>query len=168
MSSDTHKPSGAPLGPEDFRRAAGRFATGVAVATVVDSSGDAHGLTVSSVASVSLEPPLLLFSIGHSSSSLGLFRSSKYFVLNILGDDQREISDRFARKGHDRFGGLEWRAGQTGAPLIRDALAHIECSVFRRITAGDHDIIIGEALAAHTRSGDPLIHHAGRYRKLAP
>jgi flavin reductase (DIM6/NTAB) family NADH-FMN oxidoreductase RutF len=138
------------------------------VATALDSTGAAHGLTVSSVASVSLDPPLLLFSIAHSSSSADLFKSVKSFGLNILRDDQREISDRFARKGHDRFGGLEWSAGQTGVPLISGALAHIECSLFRRISAGDHDILIGEVVAADAHPGEPLTHFCGRYRKLAP
>jgi flavin reductase (DIM6/NTAB) family NADH-FMN oxidoreductase RutF len=157
----------AAIGSEEFRRACGRFATGVSVAGVTDSEGSPHGLTVSSIASVSLDPPLILICIAHAAASIEFFRAARYFGLSMLADTQRDLSERFARKGHDRFDGLAWHAGVTGVPLLEGALAHLECAVYRRVTAGDHDIFIGEAVGAHVQGGDPLVHYASRYRHLA-
>jgi flavin reductase (DIM6/NTAB) family NADH-FMN oxidoreductase RutF len=157
----------AALRSEEFRRACGRFATGVAVAGVADSEGAPHGLTVSSVASVSLDPPLILICIGHATTSIEFFRAARYFGLSMLAENQRDLSERFARKGHDRFDGLDWLPGETGVPLLKGALAHMECALYRREVAGDHDIFIGEAVGAHVQGGDPLVHYASRYRHLA-
>jgi flavin reductase (DIM6/NTAB) family NADH-FMN oxidoreductase RutF len=167
MSSEAA--GGSPgLAGEEFRRACGRFATGVAVASVLDGQGAPHGLTVSSVAAVSLDPPLLLFSIGHASEVVRLFRAAGYFGLSVLRREQRDLSERFARKGQNRFDGVDWRPGQAGVPLLGGALAQVACALYRRVAAGDHDIFIGEALAAQVHSGEPLIHYASRYRSLAP
>jgi flavin reductase (DIM6/NTAB) family NADH-FMN oxidoreductase RutF len=157
----------APVSAEEFRRACGRFATGVSIASVLDHLGAPHGLTVSSFTSVSLNPPLILICLGHEVAAIEMFRKAKCFGINILGEDQRHLSDRFARKGHDRFDGLEWFPGETGAPLLAGILAHIECAVYKRITAGDHDIFLGEMLSARVHKGEPLIHFSSRYRKLA-
>ncbi|HUP05136.1 MAG TPA: flavin reductase family protein [Bryobacteraceae bacterium] len=152
---------------DEFRRASGRFATGVAIASVADAAGAPHGLTVSSFSAVSLAPPLVLICVAHAAASLKLFREAKYFGINVLNDQQQALSERFARKGHDRFDGLDWRPGETGAPLLNGVLAQIECAVHQRIAAGDHDIFIGEMLRAHLHKGEPLVHFASRYRKLA-
>ncbi len=157
----------AALSAEDFRRACGRFATGVAIASVLDRSGAPHGLTVSSFTAVSLHPPLILICLGHEVTSIESFHTSKYFGINILSEEQRPLSERFARKGHDRFDGLDWLPGQTGVPLLHGALAQIECAVRQRIPAGDHDIFLGEMLVAHAHKGEPLIHFSSRYRALA-
>ena len=151
---------------DEFRRACGRFATGVTIATVLDAQGLPHGLTVNSFSSVSLEPPLISICLGHAVTVIEAFRDSKYFGINVLGDDQQVLSDRFARKGHDRFDGLEWYRGSHGAPLLPGVLAAIECSQHRRVTAGDHDIFIGEMLTSEVGEGKPLIYFAGRYRRL--
>jgi flavin reductase (DIM6/NTAB) family NADH-FMN oxidoreductase RutF len=161
MSSDLR-----PVSPEDFRRACGRFATGVCVATVLDRQGSPHGLTVSSFTSVSLEPPLVLICIGHAVTLVDHFRAAKYFAINVLRDGQREISDRFARKGYDRFDGLPWTAGATGVPLLPGSLATMECEVEQRVASGDHDIFVGRMLAATVEEGNPLIYFASRYRGL--
>ncbi len=152
---------------EEFRRACGRFATGVTIASVVDNQGIPHGLTVSSFTSVSLEPPLILICLGHAVSVIDAFRASPYFGINVLAEDQRELSERFARKGSDRFNGISWEVGKTGVPLIPGVLAAIECHVHQRITSGDHDIFIGEMLEARVSGGDPLIYFASQYRGLA-
>jgi flavin reductase (DIM6/NTAB) family NADH-FMN oxidoreductase RutF len=157
----------APVTAERFRRACGRFATGVAIAAAADSQGVPHGLTVNSFTSVSLHPPLILICLGHEVTSIEVFRAAPYFGLSILAEHQRDISDRFARKGEDRFDGLPWHPGATGAPLLNGVLAAIECRVERRIPAGDHDIFIGEMVAAHISEGEPLVYYASRYRKLA-
>jgi flavin reductase (DIM6/NTAB) family NADH-FMN oxidoreductase RutF len=156
----------APVTSEEFRRACGRFATGVTIASVLDAAGGPHGLTVNSFTSVSLEPPLVLICLGHAVSIIDHFRAARYFGINVLKEGQRDISDHFARKGHDRFGSLAWQPGETGVPLLPGSLAAIECAVHKRYTAGDHDIFIGEMVRARVAKGDPLIYFASRYRGL--
>lgn len=151
---------------DQFRRACGRFATGVTIATVLDAQGLPHGLTVNSFSSVSLDPPLISICLGHAVTVIDAFRESKFFGINILRESQQALSDRFARKGHDRFDGIEWYRGETGAPLLPGVLAAIECAQTHRFTAGDHDIFIGEMLQSSTTEGKPLIYFASRYREL--
>jgi flavin reductase (DIM6/NTAB) family NADH-FMN oxidoreductase RutF len=153
---------------EDFRRACGRFATGVTIATVLDIRGTPHGLTVSSFTSVSLNPPLILICLGHQVTALDAFRSAQYFGISILAESQREVSERFARKGADRFDSLLWQPGHTGVPLIPGALASIECGVHQRFISGDHDILVGEMVHSHVTESDPLIYFSSRYRGLSP
>jgi flavin reductase (DIM6/NTAB) family NADH-FMN oxidoreductase RutF len=166
MSSEGVESRMAPVSAEAFRHACGRFATGVAIAAVMDESGVPRGLTVSSFASVSLEPPLILISLGHAVTNIDEFRRSRYFSLSFLREDQAHLSNQFARKGHDHFEGVPWRPGDTGAPLIQDALGTLECRLYQRFTSGDHDIFVGEVVRASARDGSPLIHFAGRYRGL--
>jgi flavin reductase (DIM6/NTAB) family NADH-FMN oxidoreductase RutF len=161
MSSDSLRVTGA-----EFRRACGRFATGVSIATVLDATGAPHGLTVSSFTSVSLEPPLVLVCLGLEVTNLQLFRAATYFGINVLAADQQALSERFARKGEDRFDGLAWDAGATGVPLIPGCLARIECRLYRRLEMGDHDIFIGEMLHADVADGNPLIYFSSTYRTL--
>lgn len=168
MSSEGPGGRAAPVTSEEFRRACGRFATGVTIASVMDNQGTPHGLTVSSFTSVSLDPPLVLICLGQDVSVIDIFRAAPYFGINVLADNQRDLSERFARKGHDRFNGLAWHRGETGVPLLRGTLAEIECLVERRITAGDHDIFVAEMVAARVGDGEPLIHFASRYRRLSP
>jgi flavin reductase (DIM6/NTAB) family NADH-FMN oxidoreductase RutF len=152
---------------DEFRRACGRFANSVTVATVLDANSAPHGLTVSSFTSVSLDPPLILICLGHAVTAIETFRAAKYFGINILADDQQHLSDRFARKGEDRFDGLPWYAGSTGVPLLPGVLAAIECAVEQRIPAGDHDIFIARMVCATVAEGEPLVHFRGCYRRLA-
>lgn len=156
----------APVTSEEFRRACGRFATGVTIASVLDEEGTPHGLTVSSFVSVSLDPPLVLICLGHAVSVIDIFRASPYFGINVLAANQRELSERFARKGYDRFDRVAWERGETGVPLLPGVLAAIECSVEQRVTAGDHDIFVARMVAARVSDGEPLIHFASRYRRL--
>jgi flavin reductase (DIM6/NTAB) family NADH-FMN oxidoreductase RutF len=167
MSSEKLPRPPATVASEEFRRACGRFATGVTVASVLDGLGVPRGLTVSSFTAVSLDPPLILICLGHEVTSIEVFRKAKYFGINVLGEDQRALSERFARKGHDRFDGLDWHAGETGVPLLGGVLAQLECSITQRITAGDHDVFIAEMVSARVHKGEPLIHFSSRYRKLA-
>ena len=151
---------------DQFRRACGRFATGVTIASVFDPDGRPHGLTVSSFTSVSLTPPLVLICLGHEVTVLDHFRNATHFGINVLTEHQRELSERFARKGEDRFNGIVWKRGETGVPLIPGVLAAIECSVHQRILSGDHDIFVGLMVRAHLTEGEPLIYYASRYRAL--
>ncbi len=151
---------------EEFRRVCGRFVTGVTIASVVDTQGTPHGLTVSSFTSVSLDPPLILICLGHRVSAVDAFRASAHFGINVLAENQRDLAERFARQKQDRFDGLKWRRGQTGVPLLPGVLAAIECAVRQRFTAGDHDVFVGEMVHARVAEGAPLIHFASHYRRL--
>jgi len=167
MSSESAQDPVNPASEDHFRRACGRFTTGVAIATVVDAEGAPHGLTVNSFTSVSLDPPLVLVAVAHRASVMDAFREARFFAVNVLSAGQREISDRFARTGLPRFDGLEWHAGETGAPLLAGTLAELECAIRYRFPAGDHDLIVGEVLRSEVREGKPLVYFAGRYRNLA-
>ncbi len=109
-----------------------------------------------------------LICLGQDVSIIQHFRKATYFGINILNETQQPLSERFARKGHDRFDGLKWHPGVTGVPLLLGCLAQIECSVYRRIEMGDHDIFVGEMAHARVHEGNPLIHFASTYRKLEP
>lgn len=167
MSSEGLEGRVRPVSGDVFRRACGRFPTGVTIASVVDRQGVPHGLTVNSFTSVSLDPPLVLVALAHSASVMAAFRGARFFAVNVLAAGQRALSERFARKGHDRFDGLEWHAGETGAPLLPGTLAEIECAIQQRFTAGDHDLFVGEMVRAVVHEGEPLLYFGGRYRKLA-
>ena len=161
MSSDSLRVTG-----EQFRRACGRFATGVTIATVLDAAGAPHGLTVSSFTSVSLEPPLVLICLGHDVTTISHFRSATHFGINVLADDQQVLSERFARKGRDRFDRIQWHPGATGVPLLAGSLAEMEFAIQRRVEMGDHDVFVGKMVHARVAEGAPLIHFASCYHRL--
>ncbi|MFN0168293.1 MAG: flavin reductase family protein [Bryobacteraceae bacterium] len=152
--------------PDRFRRACGRFATGVTVVTVCDPNRQPHGITVNSFTSVSLDPPLILICIDLRTSILDHFRESSVFAINILEASQQELSARFASSIDDRFQGVRWSLSDDGAPLLEDTMAGLECSVERVLVEGDHTIVIGRALRVWSRDGDPLLFFASRYRTL--
>jgi flavin reductase (DIM6/NTAB) family NADH-FMN oxidoreductase RutF len=154
------------LEPRQFRRVCSRFASGVTVVTVIDSAGAAHGMTASSFTSVSLNPPLILICVNLGAKFLEACNSVEHFGLNILGEGQRALSERFAGSGYDRFEGVTWTPGETGAPLFPGVLAAMECARFGTFTAGDHEIVIGKVLHANWREGEPLIHYGSQYRAL--
>ncbi len=166
MSSEASWGRGERVASAEFRRACGRFATGVTIASVLDAQGTPHGLTVSSFTSVSLDPPLILICLGHRVSAIDAFRASAHFGINVLAEDQRDLVERFTGKGQDRFDGLKWRRGKTGVPILAGVLAAMECAVRQRFTAGDHDIFVGEMVRARVAGGAPLIHFASHYRRL--
>jgi flavin reductase (DIM6/NTAB) family NADH-FMN oxidoreductase RutF len=154
------------LAPDAFRRACALVATGVAVATVRAQDGTPHGLTVSSLTSVSIAPPLILICIDNDCPFLSHFRLSTHFAVNVLSESQREISVVFAEKPEGRFEGLDWFAGQSGAPLLRGCLATIECRAASIWEAGDHAIFLGEVEQAESREGRPLVYFNRDYRSL--
>ena len=166
MSSEPVAEPMAPVSPDEFRHACGRFATGVTIASVVDAGGAPHGLTVSSFTSLSLEPPLILICLGHESTIIEAFRNCRFFGVNILREEDRPFAERFATRGLDRFDAIEWRCGKTGVPLLPNALAIIECGSYQRFIAGDHDILVGQVVRTCVQEGAPLLHYAGQYRKL--
>ena len=167
MSSEGSGGRIRPVTSDEFRRACGRFATGVTIASVVDAQGLPHGLTVSSFTSVSLEPPLILICLGHEVTVIEHFHAATYFGINVLAEDQRELSEKFARKGEDRFNGVPWERGATGVPLMPGVLAAMECEVKQKISCGDHDIFVAEMVGARVSEGKPLIYFASGYGGLA-
>ena len=152
---------------ESFREACARYATGITIATVIGTDGSAQGLTANSFSSVSWNPPLVLVCVDHRASVHEHFYASDSFAINILAEDQREISNRFASSGEDRFEGVKWSEGVLGVPLIDEALAHLECRTTHRHLAGDHTIFVGEVTRATAREGRPLVYFHRDYRKIA-
>lgn len=155
-----------PVDPMEFRRALGCFATGVTVITAMDDAGNPRGLTANAFSSLSLEPTLILVCVDHRSDTFPVIGQASAFAVNILGEEQREVSQRFARKGEDKFDGLAHRAGQTGAPVIDGALAVIECLVESAHEAGDHTIFIGNVQNVEHGAGKPLLFFRGNYASL--
>ncbi len=147
----------------EFRRALSCFATGVAVVTTVDEAGEPAGMTISSFNSVSMDPPLVLWSIAHNANSYDAFLSADYFAVNVLTIEQQDLSSRFATKGIDKFEGLDCRVGLQGAPILPDYAACFECRTEHRYDGGDHKIIVGRVLRLDDRDSDPLIFYRGQF-----
>jgi flavin reductase (DIM6/NTAB) family NADH-FMN oxidoreductase RutF len=150
----------------DLRHAFGMFPTGVTIVTTCTGEGRPIGLTCNSFSSVSLKPPLILWSLSLYSPNLPVFLQSAYFAINILACHQFELSKRFSTRMSDRFAGIDWIAGEGGVPLIPEAAAHIECRNETRHYSGDHVIIIGQVTKYVYRDVEPLVFARGLYRSL--
>ena len=151
----------------ELRRVMGCFATGVTIITTRDQGGQPYGLTANAVTSLSLEPPLLLICVDRNAETFPHFFDSKIFVLNILADDQEEVSRRFAKTGGDKFAGIEYRLGHLDTPILDGTLGHVECRIIETLEGGDHVIHIGQVEHAEARDGRPLVFYRGRYRQLS-
>ena len=157
------------IDPATFRSVLGRFASGVTVVTVRDNQHYDHGMTVSAFCSLSLEPPLVLVCIEKSASLHAVIangETASQFAVNILESKQEELARRFADDHPNRFDGVGFTRGTTGAPIIDDCLAVIECEVQSRHPAGDHTIVIGAVIASATSEGSPLLYYRGGYATL--
>jgi flavin reductase (DIM6/NTAB) family NADH-FMN oxidoreductase RutF len=170
MPPDTPVLEGAAPEGLSFRRALGRYATGVAVVTTRTPEGELLGLTANSFAAVSLDPPLVLWSLRRSATTLEGFRRSGFFAVNVLAADQINIAKHFARSGTEKFRSVPFSLGVVGGPLIPGCLTTLECQVESTTEGGDHVIFIGRVLKASTREGEPLIFSGGQYcrRVLLP
>lgn len=151
-----------------FRGVFRRHAAGVAIITVTGTQGPA-GCTVTSLTSISLEPPLLSIAISSSASVWPALEAADGFVVNFLGDDADDLAGRFATRGADRFGpATRWRDLPSGEPLLLDAAGWLRCRVAERIRVGDHYLVVGLALdGALARDASPLLYHDGAYRTIA-
>ncbi|GIX24148.1 MAG: flavin reductase [Caldimonas sp.] len=148
----------------EFRQALGSFATGVTIVTARSPEGRLIGLTANSFNSVSLDPPLVLWSLSRLAGSMPAFERGSHYAIHILAADQRALAERFATKGIDRFAGLSWREGAGGAPLLEGVAALFECFNRSRYEEGDHVIFVGEVERCQRRpEAAPLIFHGGRY-----
>jgi flavin reductase (DIM6/NTAB) family NADH-FMN oxidoreductase RutF len=147
-----------------FRAALGTFATGVTIVTARTAEGERIGLTANSFNSVSLDPPLVLWSLSRSAGSMPVFAAGSHYAINILSAGQHALAERFASKTIDRFAGVAWREGGSGAPLLEGAAAVFECFNRSRYEEGDHVIFVGEVERCSVSNGaTPLIFHGGRY-----
>lgn len=151
-----------------FRKALGCFASGVTVVTSQHPGTKAlAGVTVSAFSSLSLDPPLVLFCLGSKTSSIDAFRTHGHFAINILAENQRDLSNRFASRAEDKWAGVEWEAGASGVPLLAGCLANLECSLAATHDGGDHLIFVGKVeQMKYQEGGSPLIYFRGGYMDL--
>lgn len=150
-----------------FRRTLGMFATGITVITAQAKDGSLIGLTVNSFNSVSLNPPLIVWSLANTSTVRSVLETCEYYAVNVLADDQEALSALFASKAADRFAGVDWEPGLGGAPLLAGCSAVFEVRNSQRHPGGDHLVFIGEVERCDRSEREPLVFFNGRYRRLA-
>ena len=150
-----------------FRRACSAFATGITVVTTADEAGRPAGMTVNSFTSVSLEPPLVLWSVGRHARSFPVFSASDHYAVHILHRGQRELATRFAGGGPDKFTDLDWHAGVLGSPVLADYAVCLQCRVVQVHPAGQQNLLVGEVVAIDDRGReDATLYFRGRYWSL--
>ncbi len=150
------------IDPSHFKGALSQFATGVTVITTRMPNGNFWGITASSFNSVSLDPPLILWSLSDVSSTLPLFTVNSHYVVNVLAANQKSVADQFSASGKDRFQGIEYSLSPNGYPVIAGAIAWFECSNRRRYPEGDHIIFVGAVEKCEFTPGAPLLYHGGQ------
>lgn len=155
------------LDGREFRDALGRFATGVCLITTTTADGRPLALTANSFASVSLDPPLVLWSLQNTSDVYREYATPEAYAINVLSAEQQELSSRYARKGEHELDPGHFISGEQGAPIIKDALASFECQLHATHDGGDHLIIVGKVTRMLIQAGDPLLFFSGAYRSLA-
>jgi len=156
------------IDPRDFRNALGTYATGVTIITAVAADGKPYGLTCNSFASVSLNPPLVLWSLGMFSNRLSVFQSASHFTINVLGASQQELANRFAKSSEDKFAGVEWTPGLGNAPVLANCVASFQCRAANRYYGGDHIIFLGAVEAYAYNRQEPLLFARGGYGRFTP
>jgi flavin reductase (DIM6/NTAB) family NADH-FMN oxidoreductase RutF len=156
----------SPLDPRDFRIALGTFATGVTIITAVAADGKPYGLTCNSFASVSLNPPLVLWSRGKFSQGLSVFQNASHFAVNVLGASQQALAARFAKSSEDKFVGVEWTPGLGNVPLLANSVANFQCRAANRYYGGDHVIFLGAVEAYSYNRREPLLFAHGGYGRF--
>ncbi|HEY0266286.1 MAG TPA: flavin reductase family protein [Rhizomicrobium sp.] len=157
------------IDPAVLRRVLGRFATGVAVIAADTPTNGLIGMTVSSFNTVSLDPPLVLFSVARKAFGLSPLLKSASFSVNILGLEHVEVSNRFARAGADKWADTAFQLADTGTPVLEGAIAAFECAHYAQYDGGDHVIVLGRVLSLHCRheiQADPLLFYCGRYHAV--
>lgn len=161
-----HSTYPASFDTRDLRDVLGRFTTGVTVITTCGEDGQPLGLAVNSFASVSLDPAEILWSIVSKAPSRPAFESHGAFAVNIMAEEDKEQTLRFAQPIDDKFEGVSWRRGWRDVPVLDNALASLECDVKQMIECGDHHIILGSVRAIDSRDGDPLVFFKGQFSSL--
>ncbi len=158
----------APVEPRGLRNALGRFATGVTVITTRTVSGRIEGMTVNSFSSVSLDPPLVLWSLRREARSLPSFIEAGCFAINVLSATQHRHAHCFVTTSENKFAAIDWVPGLGGCPLLANCIARFECNTQQTMRAGDHLIFIGRIERASYSEGQPLLFHAGAYHAASP
>ena len=169
MANTPHEPAPIDVSPTALRAALGRYATGVTIVTCLDAEGARVGLTANSFSALSLEPPLVLWSLRRSSPSVAAFHTARHFAVNVLAESQVELSRRFASPVPDRFAEGLWGAGLGGVPVLAGAAAVLECERGAEHEAGDHLLFIGVVRRLANTAGlsaPPLLFHGGHYHML--
>jgi flavin reductase (DIM6/NTAB) family NADH-FMN oxidoreductase RutF len=150
-----------------LRNAFGHYATGVTIITTRDAAGEPVGMTVNSFSSLSLDPPLLLWSLARSSVNFAAFHDATHFAVHVLGTEQSPLAKQFATKDINRFLGVTTTACASGVPRLNEYHACFECEMHARYDGGDHSIIIGRVLDVDEHPGDPLLFYRGRFAKIS-
>lgn len=153
--------------PPQFRQLLGRFATGVTVLTSRSAKGEPIGMTASSVASVSLDPPLVLVSVDKTHDMHEALENGTHFVLNILSSEQEALSRRFAGEEPDRFRGVSYRENERGIAVLEGVVAHVECEKRTAVPGGDHTIFIGLVVGGNATDKRPLLYYRGGYAGMS-
>lgn len=148
--------------PLEMRSAMGKFLTGVTIVTITLADGTPYGLTVNSFNSVSLDPPLVLWSLDNRNGNLKAFRDADGFVVNIMASDQADLCGRFASQTPNRFDGVAWEKGVTGHPVLNGCLASFDCRHWTEYEGGDHTIFIGEVITIKQEEGSPAAYFSGK------
>lgn len=151
------------IDPKSFRDALGNFATGVTIITTSAPDGEPVGLTVNSFNSVSLDPPLVLWSLARDALSLEIFQNTEHWAVHVLSSTQQNLSNLFASRGGDKFSQVETEAGVGGIPMLMDCTARFQCKTAYQYEGGDHVIFVGEVLDYDRSEAAPLVFHGGRY-----
>src|SRR3954471_17172653 len=153
----------SPIDPRDFRNALGTYGTGVTIITAAGPDGKPTGLTCNSFASVSLNPPLVLWSLGIFSQSMSVFQSASHFTVNVLGASQQALAAKFAKSSEGKCAGVDWSPGLGNAPILAESVANFQCRAANRYYGGDHVIFLG-AVEAYTYSAkEPLLFARGAF-----
>jgi flavin reductase (DIM6/NTAB) family NADH-FMN oxidoreductase RutF len=155
-----------PVDADQFRQLLGRFATGVTVVTTRSASGAPLGMTASSLASVSLDPPLVLVAVDRNNDMHDALKTAPHFAINILTADQEILSRRFASTDPNRFDGVGYREGRNRLPLLNDVVAHIECAMHAAVPGGDHTVYFGLVTGGEVTDARPLIYFRSGYGSL--
>jgi 3-hydroxy-9,10-secoandrosta-1,3,5(10)-triene-9,17-dione monooxygenase reductase component len=150
----------------EFRQALGGFATGVTIITTLGRNGQKVGMTANSFNSVSLDPPLILWSLGRQANCHDDFIAAEYFAVHILASDQQQLSNRFAETGSDRFADLDCSQGLSGIPILPHYSTCFQCKMTQQYDGGDHIIITGEVIEFTDNQLQPLLFHRGNYKQL--
>ena len=158
----------APITPEHYRKVMGRLPTGVVAITGVDDDGHDLGFIVGTFGALSLEPPIVTFSVGHTSSSWPRIRRRQVFTANVLSSTQVGECRALAGKGPGKFDSVAYTAGPLGAPRLRDSIAWIDCTVQAEVLVGDHFMVIGTVGAMEAADGEPLLFQAGQFGTYQP
>lgn len=164
-----NKKVGIAMDPMAWRQTMGNFATGVTVITTIDELGHPLGMTANAFTSLSLDPPMVLICVDNNSTTLPQIQQCNKYCVNILSQDQEEVSRQFAKKGgSEKFDGVSYYYGDIGLPVIENSLTSVECEISAILDGGDHKILLGRGIKIHqfTQESKPLVFYRGKYQSL--